>query len=157
MESNKSLSAAAAREAEKQVQVLRATGEAPEEAIAPGGYPTRGAALGGPRKTVHFSDDEANPPAACQNRHATAGASAPDLAPGAAASSQVWLNLFRFCSGMELAALVCFSKDSLHSLLVILTSMSLTYLQTSLCTTLGHLNSLGSGKCSLVRLSLHSK
>ena len=81
MESNKSLSAAAAREAEKQVQqVLSAAGEAPEEAMAPGGYPARGVALGGPRKTVHFSDDETDAPAVCQNRRAPAGADAPDLA-----------------------------------------------------------------------------
>ncbi len=78
MESNKSLSAAAAREAEK--QVLSAAGEAPEEAMAPGGYPARGVALGGPRKTVHFSDDENDAPAVCQNRRAPAGADAPDLA-----------------------------------------------------------------------------
>ncbi|BDA51135.1 probable serine/threonine-protein kinase STY8 at C-terminar half [Coccomyxa sp. Obi] len=88
MQSNTSLSAAAAREAEKQVQeALRATGEAPEDAMAPGGYPARGAALGGPRKTVHFSDDE-NDPAAYQKRHAPAGASAGAVLGNEAASSQ---------------------------------------------------------------------
>ncbi len=80
MESNKSMSAAAAKAAEAAVkqalQEQQGVSELPpSEAIAPGGYPAKGDALGAPRKTVHFSDAE-NAPADAPNRQQTASSSA---------------------------------------------------------------------------------
>lgn len=61
MESNKSMSAAAAAAAAVAVQQALQAGAAdavPELVVPPGGYPARGDGLkGGPRKSVHFSDD----------------------------------------------------------------------------------------------------
>lgn len=87
MQSNKSLSAAAAKAAEAAVKQALQQQEGvssadPKEIIAPGGYPDRGDALGGPRKTVHFSDEE-NASADVRNRQLTASNSA-DAQPGAA-------------------------------------------------------------------------
>jgi hypothetical protein len=106
MQSNKSLSAAAAKAAEAAVKQALQQQEGvssadPKEIIAPGGYPDRGDALGGPRKTVHFSDEE-NASADARNRQQTASSSADaqgsqlpgaghDAAPGSEAKGQATL------------------------------------------------------------------